>query len=77
MYIHCTCPDFCLHEDTKIKLLNNEVLSIKDIYERFKNNEELWVYSVDENGDFKPGKVTDVWISGKVKNLIKVILDND
>lgn len=77
VYIHCTCPDFCLHEDTKIKLLNNEVLSIKDIYERFKNNEELWVYSVDENGDFKPGKVTDVWISGKVKNLIKVILDND
>lgn len=77
VYIHCTCPDFCLHEDTKIKLLNNEVLSIKDIYERFKKNEELWVYSVDENGDFKPGKVTDVWISGKVKNLIKVILDND
>lgn len=29
-----------------------------------------------KNGDFKPGKVTDVWISGKSNRMIKVTLDN-
>ena len=76
LLVDCTCPDFCLHEDTQIKLLNGEIYSIKDIKSKFDNNEELWVYSVDENGDFKPGKVTDVWISGYVNQMIKITLDN-
>lgn len=74
--VDCTCADFCLHGDTEIKLLNNEVVTIKDMYNKFKNNEELWVYSTDEIGDFKPGKVTDVWISGYVSEMIKITLDN-
>lgn len=76
LLVDCTCPDFCLHEDTQIKLLNGEIYSIKDIKSKFDNNEELWVYSVDENGDFKPGKVTDVWISGYTNQMIKITLDN-
>lgn len=77
IYVNCTCPDFCLHEDTMIKLLNNEVVSVKDLLNKFNNNEEIWVYSTDKNGDFKPGKVTDVWISGYSSKMIKVTLDND
>ena len=77
VYVHCQCPDFCLEENTMIKLLNGETYTIKEIYEQFKENKELWVYSTDENGDFKPGKVTDVWISGYQKEMVKVILDND
>ena len=76
VYIHCTCPDFCLHEDTEIKLLNGEVYTIKDICSKFNNGEELWTYSVDDNGDFKPGKITDVWVSGMTDTLVKVTLDN-
>lgn len=76
LFVDCSCPDFCLTEDTEIKLLNGEALPIKDILTKFNNNEELWVYSTDENGDFKPGKVTDVWVSGQTKELIKVTLDN-
>jgi len=76
LYIDCSCPDFCLEENTQIKLLNNEVYTIKDIYNKFQNNEEMWVYSTDEKGDFKPGKVTDVWISGQVTRLIEITLDN-
>lgn len=76
VYIHCTCPDFCLHEDTEIKLLNGEVHTIKDICSKFNNGEELWAYSVDANGDFKPGKITDVWVSGMTDTLVKVTLDN-
>lgn len=77
LYIDCSCPDFCLEENTQIKLLNNEVYTIKEIYNKFQNNEELWVYSTDEKGDFKPGNVTDVWISGQVNELIEITLDND
>lgn len=74
--VDCTCADFCLHADTKIKLLNGETISVKDMEERFKSGEELWVYSTDEHGDFKPGRVEDVWISGTTHEYIEVTLDN-
>lgn len=74
--VDCSCPDFCLEENTLIKLLNGEVISVKDMKDRFDNNEELWVYSTDEKGDFKPGKVTNVWISGYKDEMIKITLDN-
>ena len=77
VYIHCTCPDFCLDGSTKIKLLNGEIISVSDMLEKFNNGEEMWVYSSDEKGDFKPGKVSNVWISGYVNSLVKVTLDND
>ena len=77
VYIHCSCPDFCLDGSTKIKLLNGEVISVSDMLEKFNNGEEMWVYSSDEKGDFKPGKVSNVWISGYVNSLVKVTLDND
>lgn len=75
--VDCTCADFCLHEDTQIKLLNGKVVSIKEMKSMFDNNEELWVYSTDNNGDFKPGKVSNVWISGTTTEYIEVTLDND
>ena len=74
--VDCTCPDFCLEENTQIKLFNGEVHTIKEIKEKFDNGEELWVYSADDYGYLKPGKVTDVWISGQVNEMVKVILDN-
>lgn len=76
IYMSCSCPDFCLDENTKIKLLNNQVKTVKELKEMFDNGEELWVYSTDENGDFKPGKVNSVWISGYTQDMIKVTLDN-
>lgn len=76
LYIDCSCPDFCLVEDTKIKLLNGEVVDMKELLNKFNNNEDIWVYSTDEQGDFKPGHVTDVWVSGYVTDLIEVTLDN-
>lgn len=76
LFIDCTCDDFCLIGDTKIKLLNGNVITIAEMLDKYKNNEELWVYSTDDKGDFKPGKVTDVWISGYAKEFIKITLDN-
>lgn len=77
IYFDCGCPDFCLYEDTLIKSLDGNSYTVKEMLEKFNSGEDLWVYSVDENGDFKPGHVSDVWISGKSRDMIKVTLDND
>jgi len=72
VYIHCTC----LHPDTQIKLLDGTTCSVKEMCERYNNGEKLWVYSIDNNGDFKPGEVEKVWVTKKEKSLIKITLDN-
>lgn len=77
LLVNCNCPDACLHKDTKIKLLNGEVITVKEMKRRFDSGEKMWVYSTDENGDFKPGEVRDVWIPKKVNEMIKITLDNN
>lgn len=77
VYVSCSCEDFCLEENTRIKLLNGKVVTVKDLLTLYEQGEELWVYSVDEKGDFKPGKVSDVWVSGYVDTLVEVTLDNN
>lgn len=73
VYIHCNC----LHPTTKIKLLDGTAPTAKELKDRFDNGEKLYCYSVDENGDFKPGEIENVWISGNSTNFIKITLDND
>lgn len=74
---NCNCPDFCLHPDTSIKLLNGETISVEELSKRFSEGESFWVYSTDEYGDFKPGKISDVWITDYTNEFIKITLDND
>lgn len=76
LQVDCTCPDFCLKEDTKVKLLDGNHYTIKELYEKFNSGDDIWVYASDENGDFKPGHVSDVWISGKSNEMIEITLDN-
>ena len=77
LLIGCTCEAFCLHEDTKIKLLNNEVKSVKDLKSDFDQGKKIRVYSTDKHGNFKPGVVNNIWVSGHVKKMVEVTLDND
>lgn len=72
VYIGCNC----LHPDTKIKLLDGTTPTVKEMCERFEAGETLWVYSTDENGDFKPGQVERVWKTGEATDFIKITLDN-
>ena len=74
--IDCNCPDFCLTGDTKISLLDGRDLDILSIVEEFNSGRELWVYSADKNGDFKPGKIIDAWKTGTSANMYKITLDN-
>lgn len=73
VYIHCSC----LHPDTKIKLLDGSTPTIAEMLDRFNSGEQLYVYSVDEKGDFKPGIVEKVWITKTTAEFIKVTLDNN
>ena len=73
VYIHCSC----LHPDTLIKLLNGETARIEDICTRYNSGEKLWVYSVDENGNFVPGEVERVWETKRTTHFIRVTLDNN
>lgn len=77
VYTKCTCDDYCLHPDTKIKLLDGTTATVAELEKKVKaSSSPIYVYSVDENGDFKPGRIKDVWISGYVEEMIKITLDN-
>ena len=63
----------CLHEKTKIKLLNGEIKTIKELYDG--NYKNFWVYSVDSNGKCKPSKIDRVAANGK-KLIYEIGLDD-
>lgn len=73
-YVQVWCN--CLRGDTKIKLLDGRVIEIKELVKEYQEGKELWVYSTDEHGNFKPGKVTEAFISGYSSDFIRVTLDN-
>ena len=73
VYISCTC----LHPDTKIKLLDGTSPTVEEMYKRFVSGEKLYCYSVDSKGDFVPGEVEKVWITGDASEFVEVTLDND
>lgn len=72
VYINCSC----LHPSTEIKLLDGRVVDMPTMKKLFDSGETLYVYSTDENGDFKPGLVEKVWITKQTKDFIKVTLDS-
>ena len=73
IYVHCTC----LHPTTKIKLLDGTNPTVEELMLRYESGEKLYVYSVDEKGDFKPGEIEKVWKTGVTDEFVKVTLDNN
>lgn len=71
VYVRCTC----IAPYTQIKLLSGEIADVESLLQRYNNGEDLWVYSVDNKGDFKPGKVTLVQQTGETLELVRVTLD--
>lgn len=72
VYIHCSC----LHPNTLIKLLDGRTVTVEEMCRLYESGEDLYVYSTDKNGDFKPGHVEKVWVTKKTSEFIKVTLDN-
>lgn len=72
VYIHCSC----LHPTTRIKLLDGTSPTVQELCCRFESGEKLYGYSVDPKGDFIPGEIERVWITGQSKDFIEITLDN-
>ena len=66
----------CLTGDTKIPLLNGKTLTMSELVSEYGTTKKFWVYASDENGDFVPAKARCVGVTGLVKNLIEIELDN-
>ena len=73
-YVQVWCS--CLRGNTPIKLLDGRTLPIKDVVEEIQSGKELWVYSTDEHGNFKPGKILAGAVTGTTTEFIRVTLDN-
>lgn len=66
--------EWCLHQDTKVALLNGTNPTIKELAD--SNLDYFWVYSCDENGNVVPGKAHSARKTREKQKLIKVTLDN-
>jgi ribonucleoside-triphosphate reductase len=67
---------YCFTGDTKVKLLNGEVLSFKKLSKKYKNK-NFYVYSRDNTGKIVPGLAHSPRITQKNVSIIKIILDNN
>lgn len=72
--------DYCWHKDTKIKLLNGEIFTIKELYNKFLNKESLYLYSHNEgqtSNGVVHGTIKTIKKSRYVKKLLEITLDNN
>lgn len=73
VYVHCNC----LHPDTRVPLLDGSCPSVSELRARYESGEKLYVYSVNNEGDFEPCEVENVWVASQdVTEFIEVTLDN-
>jgi len=66
----------CLTGNTKITLLDNRTLSIKDLLSEYQEGKENWVYSCDYKGRPKAAKILHVVKQSKKKSVLRIWLDN-
>ena len=62
----------CLTGDTKISLLDGTEQKLEDLI----NKEYFWVYSINEDGNIRPGKAHSVKKTKSNTNILKITLDN-
>lgn len=64
--------------DTPIPLLSGEVSTIRELSERWKAGEELWVYSVQsETNKIVPGKIKWCGLTRQNERILRVTLDDN
>lgn len=72
VYIHCSC----LHPSTRISLLDGTLPTVEELLERFSHGEELYCYSISEFGDVESSKITNVFITKRTKDFVRITLSN-
>ena len=67
----------CLSLDTKISLINGEEITLVDVIDRYENNEDMFVYSVNrETKATNIGKIGWAGVTRKNAELVKLTFDN-
>jgi hypothetical protein len=66
----------CLTADTRVPLLDGRTLMIKEMLDEYVQGKELWVYSCDESGSPRPGRVLWAVEQEKQKEVLRIWLDN-
>lgn len=82
--IDCTSPSkentelyICLAGDTKIKMLDGTSPTLEELTERYKDpDEEFWVYSCDDSGEFIPAKAHNPRLTRYVDELYEISLSD-
>jgi anaerobic ribonucleoside-triphosphate reductase len=67
---------YCFSGETKIPLLNGEVLTMKELTKKYKNK-TFEVYSIDKNNNIVSGTAYNPRKTRKNAEVIEVILDNN
>lgn len=71
--LRCTC----LVGDTPVPLLDGRTRTMTELLQEYGTDERFWVYGTDAEGDFVPAKARCLGETGRVKELVRVTLDND
>lgn len=70
-------PDYCLHPDTRIKLLDGTSPTIKELCDKYGTTSEFEVYSYDhESGEVRPGIARNARVTKTVDKMYQITLDN-
>ena len=71
--LRCTC----LVGNTAVPLLDGRTRTMVELLDEYGTDERFWVYGTDANGDFVPALARCLGETGRVKELVRVTLDND
>ena len=72
-----TLPGGCFSMDTKVRLLDNRHLSIREIEQELSTGKELWTYSCEpKTGKIVPGIISWAGVTQKSAQVLKLTLDN-
>jgi len=67
----------CISGETKIRLLNGQIKTIKELSELYPNGENFWIYSCKEDGTLVPGKAHHPRKMKTSTKIIKITLDDE
>jgi len=69
----------CFTGDTKVKMLNGEDKTFEELVEMEKINpgRDYWVYSIDENGNYVPGRAYSPRVTSYVDELLHITIDDE
>jgi len=68
--------NLCLVPETKIPLLDGRVLTMEQLIAEHKDGKQNWVYSINNNKNVVPGKISNAKWTRKNADIVRVHLDN-